>query len=504
MVDKDKQLVVFKLNFIQQILVSTSWFRNIWLKARQLGITTWACVDGLDDVLFNNDFTMVIIAHDQKAMYKIFKKIKRAWENMDKDLVKHMGWVEVANSSTELSFNNGSSISVALSSRADTVNRLHISEFGKICRKYPDKAEEIITGAIPSVPVDGRIDIESTAEGEYGFFHDMFWEAWERAKKTNEKFPKAKKLFKSHFLSWYQDKGYVLEGDFDLPSDLIEYGKEHKLTREQLNWYFIEMQTQKKKMKQEYPTTPDEAFESSGNKMFDLDMINKLVTREPISIVGDWQYFEKYNPRHRYAIGADVAEGVGQDSSTAVIIDFTYQKPKVVAVFKSNLIAPDTFGYELDKEHKAWGRCIIAPEHNNHGFTTIKVLRDLGANVYFQEEIAKENGVAEVKGINKKPEALRQRTVKYGWNTNGATKPMMMYDLNSAFEDEILEISSEILKKELRSYDKEDLTVIRFSNDQTKHWDLVIALAICWQMRTHLSVPRTQRTAVGLNRASFN
>lgn len=52
----------------------------------------------------------------------------------------------------EMSFSNGSTISVRTSFRSGTIQFLHISEFGKICAKYPDRAKEIVTGAIEAVP----------------------------------------------------------------------------------------------------------------------------------------------------------------------------------------------------------------------------------------------------------------------------------------------------------------------------------------------------------------
>ena len=57
--------------------------------------------------------------------------------------------------------------------RSGTIHRLHVSEFGKICAKYPDKAQEVVTGSIPAVPMNGVLVIESTAEGRDGDFFKM-------------------------------------------------------------------------------------------------------------------------------------------------------------------------------------------------------------------------------------------------------------------------------------------------------------------------------------------
>jgi hypothetical protein len=57
--------------------------------------------------------------------------------------------------------------------RGDTLQWLLITEFGKICAKYPEKAREIITGALNTVHVGQRVTIESTAEGQEGRFYEM-------------------------------------------------------------------------------------------------------------------------------------------------------------------------------------------------------------------------------------------------------------------------------------------------------------------------------------------
>ena len=457
-VDKQKNLVVFRRNYAQRRYSAEAWYRNINLKGRQLGFTTDACIDGLDDCIFTRNFTMVIIAHEKDSVTKIFKKVKTAWLHFPEKLKIFLGIVANTDNANELSFNNGSSIRVALSSRSDTVNRLHVSEFGKICKKYPLKAEEIITGAIPSVPEDGRIDIESTAEGEYGQFHDMFWEAMNRGK------PSAKKQFKAHFSSWMDNPEYRLKGNYDIPEELLAYGKDKGMDIEQINWYFIEQQTQKKKMKQEYPTTPEEAFEGSGNKLFDMDIVEKMMKEvvEPRK-VREWELYEEYKQGHRYVMGCDVAEGVGQDSSTIVIWDFTPIKPKVVATFSHNRLQPDVFAYEIRNGGEKYGNALAMVERNNHGHATLVKLKEIYHNIY--KEVREDK-------------LTKQRTEKLGWLTSSVSKPKMMFDIATAVDDELVDIPSMRLLRDMKSYDEEDLSKTTFDEEQTKHWDLTIAAAI--------------------------
>lgn len=469
-IDKQANLIKFKPNLIQQQFNQEHWYRNIILKARQLGFTTNACIDGLDDVLFNTHFNMVIIAHEMDAVKKIFKKIKLAWDNFPQELKNSIPLKANTDSANELSFNTNSSISVALSTRADTVHRLHISEFGKICKKYPQKAEEIITGALPSVPEGGRVDIESTAEGDWGYFHDMFWEAWEAG------VPQTKKEYQAYFYPWMTDPAYTLDIDIEIPEDLREYQRLHKLTESQIKWYYIERKTQKNNMKREYPTTPEEAFESSGTRLFnEMALEWQKQWLEDGKEMGGWIWHRKFIPSHRYAIGADIAEGVSQDSSTAILFDFTTMEE--VARFKSNKIAPDLFAHELRNWGDKYGFCLIAPERNNHGHTTIATLKHVYDNIY--TEIRQDK-------------TEEKDTKKLGWLTTAASKPKMLYELSDAINEKLIKIHSKDIFRELKTYDKEDLAQIRFDPEQTKHWDLVIALAIVWQMRTEVSTKKIE------------
>ena len=51
---------------------------------------------------------------------------------------------------------------------------LHISEFGKVCARFPEKAKEIVTGGINTIHSGSFVFIESTAEGNQGYFKDFF------------------------------------------------------------------------------------------------------------------------------------------------------------------------------------------------------------------------------------------------------------------------------------------------------------------------------------------
>lgn len=466
-VNKEGKLVRFRMNVAQRQYWKNRVIRSIILKVRQLGFTTLACIDFLDDCLFTKHVNAVIIAHDKESMEKIFRRIHVAWEEFQKELGQALGFAADTSRSNMLSFNTKSQISVSLSSRSDTVHRLHISEFGPICQKYPHKAVEIITGAFPSVPSTGTITIESTAAGETGSFHDMFWKGWNS--------PSVHPLeFKAFFFPWQMFPEYEDHSDIEIPQQMREYQEKHKLTDSQVRWYYLTSLTQGSKMKENYPTTPEEAFETSGTKVFNPEVIEehiKLFAKEGEKS-GGWTFFEEYNPVHMYAIGADPAEGIGKDSSSAHLIDFSGRvggitTPRVVGVFCDNTIAPDVFAYELKRAGALYGNALIAVERNGSGLSTLISLKDEYPNLY--TEIRK--GLSEDKS-----------TQRLGFFTSKPTKRAIIDALKTALDEGAIIIPDKATLHELRMYEESHLRSTNYDETMTRHLDRVMSLAIAYEM----------------------
>ena len=459
--NKDKQLVRFQRNRAQIEFNKNKHTRNIILKSRQLGFTTEEVVDALDDVLFTRNFDSLFIAQDLDTAKDIFNnKIDLAWENFP---LKDYYLVD-RNSARQLKFGFGngqfSSILVDSSGRSGTYQRLHITEFARLCKTFPDRAREVLEGSIPAIPTNGRVDIESTADGSEGKFYDMFWEAWEREGK--ELHPTE---FKAHFYNWTYDEEIkkIVNPIKGLPNEFIDYQKQHGLSDYEITFYYLKWLSLNKDwqaLRKEYPTTPFEAFESSGTKLFDAIKISLMGTQQGEQ-QGDWIFYEQPVLGNRYAMGCDVAEGVGQDSSTAVIWNFTPIKPRVVADYKNNKIAPDLFAFEIKNGGEKYQNALVAVERNNHGHATLSKLRE----IYPERQIFKDD------------------KDKLGWITNLVSKPKMMYDLNTAISNELVDIPSKPIQSELRRFDKENLRDVKFSEDITQHYDLVVATAIGFQMK---------------------
>lgn len=261
----------FKPNRAQRRFIKRLWHRNLILKARQLGFTTLIAILWLDHALFNADQRCGIIAQDREAAEAIFRdKVKFAYENLPTPIRERFPLKR--DSAIELLFaHNNSSIRVATSMRSGTIHRLHVSEFGKICAKFPDKAAEVVTGSIPAVPTTGVLVIESTAEGRDGEFFRMVQIAQANHNSRKTLTPKD---YRFHFYAWWQEPRYRLDS-VTVPItaeehdyfDQLEVTMDCRIDPDQRAWYVAtrhaDFQGADERMWQEYPSTPDEAFQIS-------------------------------------------------------------------------------------------------------------------------------------------------------------------------------------------------------------------------------------------------
>ena len=279
---EEAMVMPFRPNRAQRRFIKRLWHRNLILKARQLGFTTLIAILWLDHALFNADQRCGIIAQDRDAAKVIFRdKVKFAYNSLPAILRERFPLA--ADNADELLFaHNNSSIRVATSMRSGTIHRLHVSEFGKICAKYPDKAQEVVTGSIPAVPTNGVLVIESTAEGREGEFFKMVEQAQKLAASKAALTPKD---YRSHFYAWWQEPKYRLDSSTVPISpqehdyfDEIEVAMDCRIDPDQRAWYVAtrtaDFAGKEERMWQEYPSTPDEAFQlSTQGNYYAKDMV---------------------------------------------------------------------------------------------------------------------------------------------------------------------------------------------------------------------------------------
>ncbi len=263
-VDKNGSKKLFTLNWAQQELYENIWYNNLVLKARQLGVSTFCCILFLDRCLFNSNTLAGILSYTQEDAKVMFKKIKFAYDSLPEELRAER--IATVDSAMELTFNNGSCIRVGTSMRGSTLKYLHISEFGKICATDPAKEREIITGSLNTLaPGKSYCFIESTAEGREGAFYEM-------CKKAQDMQAEGKPLtnmdYRFHFFPWHQCTDYVLKEPVLITEEKVNYfrmleDKGITLSQQQKSWYVKKEETQFDAMKREFPTLPEEAFETA-------------------------------------------------------------------------------------------------------------------------------------------------------------------------------------------------------------------------------------------------
>jgi len=211
---------------------------------------------------------------------------------------------------------------------------------------------------------------------------------------------------------------------------------------------------------------------SSGKDIyFDRTRLDSQKVIKPIEETAGFKIFHKFDPSHRTAGGHDISGGVKLDSSTSVYIDFDVVPARVIATFTSNETKPEAFGYEIVRQNRLMGKCLEGVE-NNYGTEAILVCKQSNVNLYRTEQ--KDIKIADGKKTN------------YGWNTNALTKPKMLASLAKAIKDGLLELSDINLIRECKGYTRNDLIEnVKDPRLVTRHYDLLIACAIAWQMKDH-------------------
>lgn len=268
--DKDGHEVLFQPWQAQDRFFREIWFRNVIPKARQRGFSTGIQLLMLDTALFTSTWAGAVIAQDFPAVLRIFRtKIKFAYDRLPA-VIKQMRPLKKKTES-ELIFSNDSNIYVAVSTRSGTLQFLHVSELGQITKKFPEKANEIQSGALPSVDKDGIIVVESTVESATGMFPDMVRTA-QKHQLSGKRLSQME--YRLHFASWWDADEYEADPtDVAISSaDLAYFSRVEALvgitlTARKRAWYVLQRDNgflgDWEKMKSQYPSFLDEAFEVS-------------------------------------------------------------------------------------------------------------------------------------------------------------------------------------------------------------------------------------------------
>lgn len=352
-VDKNSNSLPFRLNYIQQHVYDNLHSRNLILKSRQVGMSTWAVLYLMDRVLFTENLHAGIVSYSLEHAQHIFKKIiGHALDTLPPPFKSLTGIVQ--RSAREITFNNGSSLRVDTTLRGGSYPLTLISEFGKTCARNPQKAEEIVTGTLQAVPIGGQTIIESTGEGMEGYFAEMVMAANRRGNENLN--PLEYKLF---FYPWMDEPSYQLE-DTSLfhPPHLNDYFKKiekeagRQLSTNQKNWYMVQTTLLGDKIKQEYPSTISEAFLASTDAFYFADAIQRAYTENRCL----------YSPLYDPLLPVYVAMDIGVNDLTVIIFfQFVHGEPRIFDYYEDKNKDVPFYAHFLQSDKKLLYHTIFLP-----------------------------------------------------------------------------------------------------------------------------------------------
>ena len=408
---KPGALIPFVLNEAQKDLFNAvrKNDRVMILKARQLGFSTAMVGYFYHNTVTTPGTTTAIIGYNADLTSELFDKVKTFYRSTPASLRPTIQY----NSRYEISFPRMDSKILVLPStvnvgRGYTLNNVLATELSS----WEDAEEKMMT-LEASVPITGKLVIESTPKGVGNMYHRM-WAS--------------------------DDNGYIKK----------EYGWWWGYDRAEINLI-------KKRMNnptlfsQEYGNE----FLSSGRPVFDPYMLREMRK-------GIWKLGEEYKQDGKtykvkevdhlriykepeadgmYSVGVDVSEGVeGGDYSVATI--WERSTGEEVAMFRG-LIPPDRFADKLYDWGMKYNKALMVVEINNHGLTTLTCLKQkIYPSLYFRPKKIDSLGVSS--------------SDKFGWKTTKVTRPLLIDEFAQACRDREVTIHSKELIDEMTVFIYDD------------------------------------------------
>lgn len=355
----EQEELLLKLDVHKKIIV---------IKPRQIGISTllrayafWKTYTSTSPTKFG-----VLSFHDRSA-----KHLRKMDSLFLQGLPSLLQRDTATNNTTELVFADTQAGMASYTARSTggtrsfTLNSAHLSEFAF----YPDQ-DEVLAQVMATVGT-GQIVIESTPNNVGDTFHRLCAEAPDNG-------------WTLVTFWWWQHQHYskTAPQEFertDLENSLV---KSYGLTDDQLQWRREQISTLgMEKFKREYPACIEDAFNFGSSKYFDPQDMDLI---EPIRFSSNDREYELPQDSDVYAMGVDVAAGVGGDYSTIAIVSMSTYEP--VYQYRCNTINLAEFAEKVLIKAQQYNNAKILVESNNHGHVIIQKLLDLRyMNMWYNE-----------------------------------------------------------------------------------------------------------------------
>ncbi len=330
-INLDEGLVPFDMYPFQEDMANTiSDNRFTVIKTcRQAGKTTTSAAVILWHVLFNESYTIAILANKLNTAREILSRVQRAYENLPKWLQQGV----IVWNKTNIELENGSQIiasSTASSAiRGYSINFLYLDEFAFVPRTIQD---DFFTSVYPTI-ISGsntKVVITSTPNG-----FDLFYKIWINSVEGRNE-------YQNFMVNWW-----------DVP------GRDEEWRQKTI------ANTSEDQFRQEF----DAEFLGSANTLISPNILKILAFIDPMSKHYDsaLSVYEEPQPGRNYFIVADVSRGVGVDASAFLVYDVTEMPYKVVAAYKNNLIEPILYPEIIYQVAKSYSEAFVMIEINDNG-----------------------------------------------------------------------------------------------------------------------------------------
>ncbi len=457
---RDGIVVPLRANRAQAEFEARRGQRNVVLKARQMGISTWVAARLFLQAITVPGTLSLQVAHTQEAAEAIFGMAHRFLELLPEFLRE--GALETSRANVrEIRFKRLDS-AFRVESAADpnagrglTVTNLHCSEVAR----WAGDARAVLQGLKAALAPTGELVLESTPMGAEG----CFWEEWRRAEETGTV---------RHFFPWWWEKSYAGEPVRDWNEEERLLVEREGLSPQQIGFRRRLKADYQDAAAQEFAEDAESCFKASGQSIFDTASIDArlLEVPQPFEKRLNGQLWVWLPPRSgsKYLVAVDTAGGGADgDYSVAQVIDMRTGMQCVELRAKLPVLEMAEQAAALHREYNlAW----VAVERNNHGSGVLAHLGGMMEEGRIFRSGSRQNG-------------------PQGWLTSAGTRPTMLASLGGLLVQCPKLFMSERLLRECRSF-------VRLPSGKTGaangvHDDCVMAMAVAHAVREELLAQRT-------------
>ncbi len=444
---------LLRANSVQKAFEQRRGTRNIVLKARQMGLTTWAAARFFLKTITQPGTLTLEVAHTQESAEEIFRIVHRFLDWLPAQV--RQGPLRTSRSNVrQIVFPEIDSQYRVVSAaernagRGMTVQNLHCSELAR----WPGDAAETLAGLLATLTPGGEVILESTPNGVGGCFH----EEWQKAEETGTV---------RHFFPWWMEERYRAEAvsESSLTEEERDLVVKHLLDLKQIGFRRQVRANFRGLARQEYAEDEESCFRASGDSVFEIAAIEQRLATAPPPIElrrnGEFEIWLPPLHGHEYVVAVDPAGGGSEgDYSAAEVLDL--DSGLQCAEFSGHV-----GGLELARQITAlaaeYNNAWLVVERNNHGSGVLA----LAETVCQYPRIYRQSG-------------------QPGWLTTSLSRPAILGRLDAALVEQPECFMSRKLLAECRSF-------VRLTNGGTgarsgTHDDRVMAMAIGLAARAEL------------------